>query len=464
MPPCHLALLLSIAAAEFYEPCTPAQALQALHRVRSLDAGSEAFNSFCQTCGQKSPSAGRNSTAVCCGCFAGFLSLEGRVRDELTILKVRHQTDVKKLQNLSLALQLYHVKLRSGPGLATARAALRQKFIDIQRRVSFTAEIGVRLADERRFDSLTDHTARLMSEAFFYFKEQQTMPIYEMLTQNHNTCLLDIFAGRCEKRNLPIFEKFPAVQGPPQEGFMLDFLGVSMPIEAICREKQLVLLAPGRTILCKYYHAGMPLPRVWPVLDEEYLEWADSLTTAVDAARAGRAFRMAELGSGPYGIWAMRAAKAFTMLAAADRPCELLLVEPELGDGSMLRTHTAMNLPMGRCKFVVHRDPLSTSDQVKALLGSGDLWDLVDIDAQGAEEFILSGLLAWLSTRVRRLHVSTHSRQIHWQLVNELRRDGWQVQAHYPAMSMVGLQDYDLGRFLTCDGHISALPRFWQWT
>ena len=217
--------------------------------------------------------------------------------------------------------------------------------------------------------------------------------------------------------------------------------------------------------MCRYYKAGMPLPRVWPVVDEEYLEWADSLTTAVDAALAGRPFRMAELGSGPYGIWAMRAAKAYTKFAAADLPCELLLVEPyHIGDGSILQTHTAMNLPLRRCKFVVHTDLLSTSDQLKALLGSNGVWDLVDIDAQGAEEYILSGVLRWLSTRVRRLHVSTHSRRIHWQLLDELGRDGWQVQAHYPTMSMVGLQSFGLGRFLTCDGHISALPRFWQWT
>ncbi|CAE7889070.1 kidins220, partial [Symbiodinium microadriaticum] len=356
----HIALLLGIAAAEFYEPCTPAQALQALHKVRSLDAAS-----------------------------------------------VQHQADANKLQNLSTAL-----------------TNSQDKFTDLQRRIGFTGQVALCLADERRIDSLTDRTVGLMSEVFFYFKELHTMPLYKMLVENHNTCLLDIFAGRCEKRNLPIFEKFPAVQGPPQEGFMLDFLGVSMPIKASCERPQLALLAPGRTMMCRYYLAGMPLPRVWPVLDEEYLEWADSLTTAVDAARAGRPFRMAELGSGPYGIWAMRAAKAYTKFVATDQPCQLY----HIGDGSILQTHTAMNLPLGRCKFLVHTELLSTSEQLKALLGSGGVWDLVDIDAQGAEEYILSGLLGWLSTRVRRLHVSTHSRRIHWQLLDELRRDGWQVK------------------------------------
>ncbi|CAE7835841.1 unnamed protein product [Symbiodinium necroappetens] len=449
---CRLALL-AIAAAEFYEPCTPAQALQALRAVGSLDAGSGDFNSFCQG-SPTSPSRRQNFTG--CGCFAGLLAVKEEVVYELAKLKVLRQVDAKKLQNRSAALQLYRIKLRRGPGLAEARAALREKFKQVQHSLSYTAGMALRFADERNLGFQGDRFAALMSEFLVYFKLEYTEPAYGMMVQNHNTCLLDIFAGRCEKRNLPIFEKFPAVQGPPQEGFMLDFLGVSVPIEADCQERQFALLAPGRTMLCEYYKSGMPLPRVWPVLDEEYLEWADILTTAMDAAKAGRPFRMAEFGSGPYGIWAMRAAKAFTAVAAADQPCELLLVEPfELGDGSILQTHTAMNLPLGRCEFLVHEDLLSTNDQVKALLGSGDLWDLVDIDIQGAEHEILPGLFAWLSTRVRRLHVSTHTRQIHWQLVEELERDGWQIQAQYPTFSMVGLENNALGSFLTCDGHIS---------
>ena len=48
----------------------------------------------------------------------------------------------------------------------------------------------------------------------------------------------------------------------------------------------------------------LPFPKVnYTCLLEE---WADCLTTALQAAREGRPFRMAELGSGPYGIWAIR--------------------------------------------------------------------------------------------------------------------------------------------------------------
>ena len=93
----------------------------------------------------------------------------------------------------------------------------------------------------------------MRSELLFFFKHQNTMPMYDMLVQSPNTCLQDIychvcyyywslflysiiyyygcyyckdvFAGKCEKKGFAIFENFPAVQGPAQEGFMLDFLG-----------------------------------------------------------------------------------------------------------------------------------------------------------------------------------------------------------------------------------------------
>ena len=37
----------------------------------------------------------------------------------------------------------------------------------------------------------------------------------------------------------------------------------------------------------------LPVPRTWPVLDEEYLEWADVLRSAFDAAEHARPLRVA---------------------------------------------------------------------------------------------------------------------------------------------------------------------------
>ena len=44
---------------------------------------------------------------------------------------------------------------------------------------------------------------------------------------------------------------------------------------------------------------------------------------------------------------------------------------------------------------------------------SSGFWDLVDIDAQGAEHGMLRDMAQWLASRVGRLHVSTHRRLCH---------------------------------------------------
>ena len=50
-----------------------------------------------------------------------------------------------------------------------------------------------------------------------------------------------------------------------------------------------------------------------------------------------------------------------------------------------------------------------TRTALRSVLEGQSWWDLVDIDAQGAEHNLLRGLTSWLADRVRRLHVSTHS-------------------------------------------------------
>ena len=57
----------------------------------------------------------------------------------------------------------------------------------------------------------------------------------------------------------------------------------------------------------------------------------------------------------------------------------------------------------------------------QALLSPGDPWDLLDIDAQGMERPFLQGIVGWLRHRVRRLHVSTHDREIHWEILQWLK-------------------------------------------
>ena len=44
---------------------------------------------------------------------------------------------------------------------------------------------------------------------------------------------------------------------------------------------------------------------------------------------------------------------------------------------------------------------------------------------------MFTGVMRWLSNRVRRLHLSTHIRVIHWDFVSELESSGWRVVAQY---------------------------------
>ena len=244
---------------------------------------------------------------------------------------------------------------------------------------------------------------------------------------------------------------------------VVDFLGVTTTWRAACGDldqgEPHLFLAPGRSLDCLYAISGRPL-RNWPLLDEEYLEWADVLHAASSAAtRHGTGLRMAEIGAGRIGIWGIRAAKAFLRLKqdmGTHTSCDILLVEPfDLGSGLDLKNHILRNLPEGRCRITVKTDPARTAEDLKSLLSGEEPWDLVDIDAQGAEHGLLQGLTSWLAQRVRRLHVSTHTRRIHANIRHWLAEGGWTILAENGFYSAA---QQHLGRFVAVDGHISATP------
>ena len=244
---------------------------------------------------------------------------------------------------------------------------------------------------------------------------------------------------------------------------VVDFLGVTTTWRAACGDldqgEPHLFLAPGRSLDCLYAISGRPL-RNWPLLDEEYLEWADVLHAASSAAtRPGTGLRMAEIGAGRIGIWGIRAAKAFLRLKqdmGTHTSCDILLVEPfDLGSGLDLKNHILRNLPEGRCRITVKTDPARTAEDLKSLLSGEEPWDLVDIDAQGAEHGLLQGLTSWLAQRVRRLHVSTHTRRIHANIRHWLAEGGWTILAENGFYSAA---QQHLGRFVAVDGHISATP------
>eukprot|EP00438_Fugacium_kawagutii_P032773 Skav204663 [mRNA] locus=scaffold607:26040:27270:- [translate_table: standard] len=88
------------------------------------------------------------------------------------------------------------------------------------------------------------------------------------------------------------------------------------------------------------------------------------------------------------------------------------------------------NLPEGRCQIRVEQSPVEGPEDLKKLLEQRpEEPSLVDIDAQGAEETMLCcGMISWLSDRVERLHVSTHTPRIHDSILQWLREAEWTVE------------------------------------
>mmetsp|Transcript_72704 Transcript_72704/g.236077 ORF Transcript_72704/g.236077 Transcript_72704/m.236077 type:complete len:140 (+) Transcript_72704:215-634(+) len=95
---------------------------------------------------------------------------------------------------------------------------------------------------------------------------------------------------------------------------------------------------------------------------------------------------------------------------------------------------------LGRCNVSTSQKSAGQDDSLTHLLDTslpqGLLWDLVDMDIQGSELEIISNELPSLTSRVRRLHVSTHSRAIHIAVLDNLRAEGWSILREFPPLAV----------------------------
>lgn len=262
--------------------------------------------------------------------------------------------------------------------------------------------------------------------------------------------------------HLFVFNLFPPSLGPVREGHVRSFLGVEEEREALSS------LAPGRFLF--QGALGENTFMDWPVLDEEYFEWAAVLEAAAiassrswsDGARSG--FAMAEIGSGLAATWGIRAAVAFHRLAPPTSPCLLLAVEPDWASASQdsLRHALDINIPSQRCRMVTEAAPMkgdllpSLAEVLDRAMGRRSRWDLVDLDCQECELLVVREELPELASRALRLHLSTHSRAIHQEALGRLRAAGWAVEVEYAWNSAATVGG--LGPFVSRDGHITARP------
>ncbi|CAE7340990.1 unnamed protein product [Symbiodinium sp. CCMP2592] len=484
--------LLSLGWAVEATPCTPEEILRALDCFRWVRPNSP-ITALWYMCEYPSPrslklhnisaTAKPATTSLCCRCFAKFALIQRQLAQESARLKAQLMLQTDTVRNLTVQLRVPLI-FRSPARYDDVRRAsilfkgvfgkfLRDAWVLSTSLLALVGDGGADSFDIRTLEDLVADTLILVRD--------RAIALRKLLLQTENSCLPNIFHQTCTADHLAVFHSFPPVEGPEPEGHAVDFLGcrlqnryslfkigrdggISTNITTVCDDQMPALLAPTRTLDCIFRR--MALPRTEAALCSAFKEWKDILETSLRGAREGRNLRMAEIGSGPHAIWAMRAAKAFLQHAGPEVGCELLLVEPfDLGDGSQLGEHIARNLPElcphseaqeGRCKWVVETDPVESGKQLQAILGSGDPWDLVDIDVQGAEHAMLQGMAPWLVGRARRLHISTHSRRIHSDILRWLQLAGWTILAQFTFLSAAGPKEVPLGPFVNCDGHISA--------
>jgi FkbM family methyltransferase len=279
-----------------------------------------------------------------------------------------------------------------------------------------------------------------------------------------------------------VFSRFWRYSGEVPAGYQVDFLGTLISDKF---DAGLQGVSP--------YPEGTTVQNVsYPQLDEEYFEWIDLLESVVAASGS---YTMIELGAG-YGRWAVRAAYAAQQYDPKLR-CDVIAVEAEptvygwmrehfRNNGIKPRRHTLLHgavtdepgevefciggprggpydhppnawygqfltkdseafgesRPDGKyCGFKVllhtsgWRSIRIPGVSLGAILKKLDFVDLIDLDIEGQELPSLTSVAAELDTKVKRLHIGTHSQEIEAGLRQLLSAHGWQCHADYPLSS-----------------------------
>ncbi len=240
-------------------------------------------------------------------------------------------------------------------------------------------------------------------------------------------------------------------------GYTVDFLGIRTSVE---------YFAP----LNKTSGVDQFASSDFPPFDEEIFEWSD-LIAAVRAARDR--FVMVELGAG-WGKWLMRSVGVMRGLGKGI-PFHLIGVEADPTHFEFLKEHfhdngvnpaahmlinAAVSKDDGYVPFatghardwygqcIVDR-PLDFAsyglDEVKVvttpaislrmLLRDVERVDLIDMDIQGAEFYVVAAAIDVLNAKVRRMHIETHAKSIEDNLRPLLAGQRWECLNDYACYS-----------------------------
>jgi len=284
----------------------------------------------------------------------------------------------------------------------------------------------------------------------------------------------------------PAFAPYAAVawSGRFEREYVRDFLGLRTLYGYDCTNARYRPNHLERQVPCNE-HEDHTAKRVeqyegpWPIASEEYWEWVDCLEAVNDAVRASRPFVAIELGA-RYGTWIARAAKAYELLTG--REARIVGVEGDPVGFGWMRDHLALNglthgaemiqAAMGaRDGDVVHMSwegptaAVRTLSLATLLVNETGEVDLLDVDIQGAEldMFAAPGAMAAMARKVRRIHVGTHSHDIHRRLIALFRSHGWLVvyehEGRHNARLWEELDDTPMGLMHFNDGVLSMKRR-----
>ncbi len=237
-----------------------------------------------------------------------------------------------------------------------------------------------------------------------------------------------------------MFYRFQPVHRGAPAGFRVNFLGVRT------REAFFTQWGDRRRSTTDYPH-----------FDEEYFEWIDLLEAVTQAEGQ---FTMLELGAG-FGYWLANAAAALKQ--SGNLPYTLIGVEAEPTHfGWMKENLTENQVDLSRCQLIEaavadrdgaigfhvgetpHGGPANWYGQkiggptevravsLNTLLSPLDKVDLIDLDVEGAELQILEAAGAEVDTKVKRVHIETHSHEVEAGLRHLFTGLGWVNLRDYP--------------------------------
>jgi len=243
-----------------------------------------------------------------------------------------------------------------------------------------------------------------------------------------------------------IFSEFSTWKGVVPAYFTADFLGTMTSVDFM----------EGSNIQEHSTDRYQETP--YPQVSEEYFEWI-SLLESINVAQGK--FTMIELGAG-YGRWLVSAVKALKQ--KKDIPYYLIGVEAEPEHFQMMRNHFHNNglnpdehicikaavtdnddtalFAVGHAKewwgqAIMKKSSIIQSEyknahveKIKAIsfntiLNPLSYVNLIDIDVQGAEFKALAASADQLDSKVKRVHIGTHSRKIEKNLRKLFKSLGW---------------------------------------